>query len=163
MAIAFATCPECRTTLKSTRPAGFAAGEALECPKCGTYFAAEAASPAKPVAAKPVSAKPAAPARPRAVEVDDEDEDDRPRKKKAKARAVVDDEDDEDLDEPPRKRGNKSKRRDDGGGSYRTSPLRFIILGILVVVMLVLAYFLYQKWQREKEDNAAAPTSLDAV
>lgn len=149
MAIEFATCPECRTTLKSTRPAGFPAGEPLECPKCGTYFAAEAVTAAKPVAAKPVATKA------RAVEVDD-DEEDRPRKKKAKVRAVEDD-DDDDLDEPPRKKGKKSKKRDEGERSYKSSPLRFIILGILVVIMLVLAVFLYLKWQREKEDNAAAP------
>ena len=149
MPIERVTCPECRTTLKSTKPAGFAAGEALACPKCGTYFAAEAVTAAKPVAAKPV-----APSKARAVEVDDEDED-RPRKKKAKVRAVEDD--DEDLDEPPRKKGKKSKKRDDDEGSYKTSPIRFVILGILIVIMLVLAVFLYLKWQREKEDNAAVP------
>lgn len=142
MAIEFATCPECRTKLRSTKPTGFVAGEALECPKCGTYFAAEAVTPAKPVAAKP-----------RVAVVNDDDEDEQPRKKKAKVRAIEED-DEEDLDEPPRK---KSKKRDGDERSYKSSPLRFIILGILVVIMLVLAVFLYLKWQREKEDNATAP------
>jgi DNA-directed RNA polymerase subunit M/transcription elongation factor TFIIS len=135
VAIERATCPECRTTLKSTKPTGFVLGEALECPKCGTYFAAEATATAKPVV------------KPRAIEDDDEDE--RPRKKKAR---VV--EDDEDEDEPPRKKGKKAKKHD-GERSYKSSPIRFIVLGVLVVIMLVLAFFLYQKWQREKEANAA--------
>ncbi len=145
MAIEFATCPECRTKLRSTKPTGFVAGEALECPKCGTYFAAKAVTPAKPVAAKP-----------RVAVVNDDDEDEQPRKKKAKVRAIEED-DEEDLDEPPRKKGKKSKKRDGDERSYKSSPLRFIILGILVVIMLVLAVFLYLKWQREKEDNATAP------
>jgi hypothetical protein len=146
MPITHAVCPECGAGLKCSDPAGFEVGEKIDCPKCQTRFAVRA------------------PARPR------EEEEDRPPKKKAVKAAEVDDEDDDrprkrkrprDVDEEEeedRPRKKKKRRRDDdersGYQKYRTSPVRFIILGVLVLVMLVLAFFLYQKWQREKETGA---------
>ena len=143
MPISRAVCPECGAGLKCSDPAGFEVGEKIDCPKCQTRFAVRA------------------PARPR------EEEEDRPRKKVMKAAAVDDDEDDDrprkrkrprDEDEEDDRPRKKKRRRDDdeqsGYQKYRTSPVRFIVLGVLVVVMLVLAFFLYQKWQREKETGA---------
>jgi hypothetical protein len=166
VAILRAVCPGCGAGLKCTDPAGFTAGEALTCPKCDTSFKVKATA----VAARPVAAKPAA----RKPQVVDDDEDDRPKKKAVKA-AAADDDDDEDDDRPRKKRPRdddedddrprKKKRkadRDEGGG-YRNSPVRFIVLGILVTIMLVLAVLLYLKWQNEKQDAAAPAARVTAV
>src|SRR5579862_8508882 len=40
------TCPECRATLKSSKPVP--AGQVLECPKCRVMFAAPASKPVRP-------------------------------------------------------------------------------------------------------------------
>jgi hypothetical protein len=137
-------CPECKVSLKSTDPDGFTPGQALDCPKCGVTFAVEAlaAKPARPRVLDDEDEPPRKKARPRMV--DDEDEDDRPRGRRRR-----DDGDEDDEDRPRKKR----KKTEEGG--YRTSPLRLIILGILVAIMLVLGFLLYQKWQREKEEAAA--------
>lgn len=148
MSIRRVECPECKAVLTSKNPAGFTVGQTLECPKCGTYFAVEASSP-PPVAARP---------RPAAVVDDDDEEDDRPRKK-VKVRAVVDD--DEDEDDRPRKK-KKKRASDDEGGGYKNSPVRFIVLGILVIVMLVLGFMLYQKRERERENGGFTTTDQRA-
>lgn len=62
-----------------------------------------------------------------------------------KAMAADDDYD----DDRPRK---KKRAADDG--TYKNSPIRYVILAILLVVLGVLGYMLYQKKQKEKEDNA---------
>ena len=165
MPILRAVCPGCGAGLKCTDPAGFAVGEAVTCPKCDTEFKVKAAAPvaAKPVAAKPVAKKP---------QVIDDDEDDRPKKKVVKATAADDDEDEdgdrprkkkrrdddeEDADDRPRKKKKRKADRDEGG-SYKTSPVRFIILGVLVTIMLVLGVLLFLKWQSEKQ-GAGAPVA----
>ncbi len=159
MPIMRAVCPECAAGMKNNSPAGFSVGQTIECPKCGTYFAVEAVPPAaKLLPAKPAPAKAVA-AKPRPA--DDADED-RP-KTKAKARRDEDEDDDDeedDDDDRPRKKSKKGKNSRDEKGSYKKSPVRFIILGGLVVIMLVGAFFLYQKIQKEKDDaNAPAPVS----
>jgi len=132
--------------MKSGSPAGFAEGQTIECPKCGTYFAVEEAPAAKAPAAKP-AAKP----RPK-----DDDEDDRPAKKKARRDDDEDEDDDEDDRPKKKKKGKKSKDEK----SYKSSPVRFIVLGVLVLIMLVGAFFLYQKWEKEKEEaNKPVPIS----
>jgi hypothetical protein len=151
-----ATCPECHATLSS--PNGFTLGQVIICPKCDTYFDVTApkpvaAAPAQPTA-KPAAKKPAVvvedendPPRPKkkaAVRVDEEDEDDRPRKKPRRR-----DEDDE--DNRPR---SKKKKKSVESGSYRTSPIRFIILGILVLIMVILGVMLYLKKKAEQENSA---------
>jgi len=60
-------------------------------------------------------------------------------RKKAKPPAVNDD-DDEERPKKKKKEGTKASE-----GSYANSPVRFIVLGVLVVAMLVLGYFLYKK------------------
>ena len=137
MALLKIKCPECSAGLKSA--AGFTPGQTVCCPKCETYFAVEEPDGDEPRAGKkPVKA---------AVSDDDEDDDEdhKPRKKKKKARAYDEDE--------------------DGERSYKKSPLRFVILGVLVVVMLVLAYFLYDKKKKEREaaDGTPAPADVDAT
>jgi len=112
-------CPECGAKLSSK--AGFTAGQRIKCPKCQEAFAVPGAK-RKPVA------------------VDDEP---MPVKKKKKPVAVDDDDDEE--DERPKKikkKGKKGAKERD----YASSPLRFVVLGVLVVVMLVMAYFLYRKF-----------------
>jgi uncharacterized Zn finger protein (UPF0148 family) len=126
-------CPECGAGLKSA--SGFTAGESVECPKCETYFT---------------------------VELPDEDEDDvRPAKKKAKAVATRSHDDDDDEDEKPRKKKKKKSSRDDDDDdrSYKNSPVRYVILGILVVVMVVLGIMLVMKMQREKADPGPTANS----
>lgn len=146
MPILRAVCPECKAGMKSGSPAGFAEGQTIECPKCGTYFAVEEAPAAKAPAAKP-AAKP----RPK-----DDDEDDRPAKKKARRDDDEDEDDDEDDRPKKKKKGKKSKDEK----SYKSSPVRFIVLGVLVLIMLVGAFFLYQKWEKEKEEaNKPVPIS----
>lgn len=162
MPILRAVCPGCGAGLKCTDPAGFAVGEAVTCPKCDTDFKVKAAAP---VAAKPVAAKPAV----KKPQVVDDDEDDRPKKKAVKAAAADDDEeedddrprkkrrredDDEDEDDRPRKK-KKRRRDDDDESGYRNSPVRYIVLGILVTIMLVLGALLFLKWQSEKQESGA--------
>lgn len=132
MSLARIVCPECGAGLKSG--SGFSVGETVNCPKCESAFT-----------------------------VEDPDDDDRPAKKPA--RAVASRAADEDADDTPRK---KKRRRDDDdeddgrgkNGSYKSSPLRYAILGVLVVVMLVLGVMLYQKKKKERE-AAKAPNPDD--
>jgi hypothetical protein len=66
--------------------------------------------------------------------------------------------DEDDYDDRPRKK--KRRRTDDeetGWQKYKRSPVRFAVLGVLVVGMLVLAYFLYQKLERQGRRDAARP------
>jgi phage FluMu protein Com len=138
MAIAQVACPECGAKLSSK--AGFTAGQRIKCPKCQEAFAVPTAK-RKPVELaddedddpRPVKGK-----KPVMLEEDDEDDEPRPAKRK---RPVADDEDD-DEDERPRRKKKKGKKSE---GGYANSPLRFIILGVLVVVTLVMGYFLYRK------------------
>lgn len=133
MPIAKATCPECGAKLSS--PDGFEIGEEVECPKCDAEFQVRAPKTA---------------AKPKVIDDDeDEDEDERPKpkaKKPVKRKPVdEDDDDDEDEDERPKKKRKKGSRRDDDEKSYKNSPLRFIILGVLVLIMLVGGFFLVKK------------------
>ena len=126
-------CPECGAGLKS--PTGFAAGQTVSCPKCETSFTVEA---------------------PAYEEVDEEAA---PSKKPVKAVASRVDVDDDD-DEKPRKKKKKKSRDDEddeegGGKSYKNSPLRFIVLGVLVLIMIGLGIALYMKKMGEREEAKA--------
>ena len=122
-------CPSCGAGLKSA--AGFTAGQKIRCPKCKEAFAVP---------------------EPEFEEVEDEaPPPPAPKKKPIRAVAAVAD-DDEDEDDRPVK-GKKKKKKKGGGGSYKTSPVRFIVLGLLLVVLGVLGYFLFLKNKKEKEDN----------
>jgi hypothetical protein len=105
-------------------------GQTVCCPKCETYFNVDEPEDAEAAASsnkKPVASK--------AVASTDEDfDDEQPRKKKKKKRS----------------------REEDVGSSYKNSPIRFAILGVLIIVLIVLGYMLYLKKQREAKDNAAA-------
>ncbi len=153
MPIAKATCPECGAKLSS--PDGFEIGEEVECPKCDTEFKVRAPKPA---------ASPAKPVKPKVVD-DDEDERPKPKAKKPVKRKPVDDEDeddddDEDEDERPKKKKKGSRR---GGGdekSYKSSPLRFIILGVLVLIMLVGGFFLVKKILADRAAAGLQPAGV---
>jgi hypothetical protein len=64
---------------------------------------------------------------------------------------------DDDYDDTPK---GKKKRRDEEW-SYRNSPARYAVLAVLVLVMCVLGYMLYDKKQREAEDAADNRTDGD--
>ena len=87
--------------------------------------------------------------------VEEPEEEDRPRRK---VRTSATDDDDED-DRP--KRRKKKRHDEEDERSYRNSPLRYAVLAVLVIVMLVLGYLLYQKRQREAE--AWNPARSDCV
>lgn len=133
MAIMRIECPECGAGLKS--PTGFAAGQSVACPKCETYFTVEEPEEERPAkskkAVKAVSSR----------DDDDDEEDEKPKKKKKKKSRDDDDDDDDD---------------EGGGKSYKTSPLRFIVLGILVVIMAVLGIMLVVRKMDEKKQNEGA-------
>lgn len=71
---------------------------------------------------------------------DDDDDDDRPRKKKPRR-----DDDDEYDDEPT------------GWDRYKNSAPRYVILGVLLLVMLVLGFFLFQRYQRDQQAVGQRP------
>lgn len=133
MAVMRIECPECGAGLKS--PTGFAAGQTVSCPKCETSFTVEA---------------------PAYEEVDDEAA---PLKKPVKAVASRVDDDDDDDEKPRKKKKKKSHDDDDdedgGGKSYKNSPLRFIVLGVLVLIMIGLGIALYVKKMGEREEAKA--------
>lgn len=135
-------CPECGAGLKSA--AGFKVGKTVNCPKCETPFVVE----------DPDEAEPEEEARPK------------PAKKAVKA-VVADEEDEEEEERPKKKKKKKRAAEDDEERSYKNSPLRFVILGVLVLVMLVLGFMLYQKRKNEGEavavEPAPAPTDPQAV
>ena len=74
----------------------------------------------------------------------------------AKPKVVDDDDDDEDYEEPrPKKKKKKDFRGDDDDEkSYKNSPLRFLVLGVLVLIMLVGGFFLVRKILAERAANA---------
>ncbi len=139
MALLKTRCPECNAGLKS--PTGFAVGQTVCCPKCETYFAVE--EPEEAEGEEPKKA-PAGTKGKRA---------DAPAAKKTLKATVADDDDDDDDDAPKKQKKKKKVSYDEdeeGTQSYKNSPLRFVILGVLVVVMLVMGYFLYDKRKKEK-------------
>jgi uncharacterized Zn finger protein (UPF0148 family) len=132
------TCPECGAVLKTKSPRGFKVDDSLECPKCQTYFAVEEPNPGP---------------------------NDRPKPVKKAVAAVIADDDDDDDDRPRKKR--KKRARDDeetsGYVKYRRSPLRFIILGVLVAVMIVMAVLLWFKWENQKKADKEFESSRPAL
>jgi hypothetical protein len=160
MALNRIPCPECGAGLKSA--SGFAIGQTVCCPKCETYFKVE---------------EPAA-------DYEEVEENEPPKKSKAssgsiktkaasgkkpiKAATISDDEDEveDDEDDEPKKKKKKKKRKDDDDDdqerSYKNSPLRYAILGVLVIVMLVGAFFLYKKYQKEHSDETASSKKTDS-
>ncbi len=107
------------------------------------------------------------PARKRPIrDEDDEEEDERPTRKKARGSR------DDDEDERPR-RPKKKKRRSDFDddepemGLYSRLKhniwVRVITMLILLTVLAVLGYMLYEKRQREAAANAQAPIRLDQL
>ncbi|MBA4063396.1 MAG: hypothetical protein C0501_06725 [Isosphaera sp.] len=59
------------------------------------------------------------------------------------------------------KKKKKKAAADDGGWSYRTSWVRFAVLGVLLVVLGVLLYMWYQKIQRDREAERGDPAPAD--
>lgn len=144
MPIAKATCPECGAKLSS--PDGFDIGEEVECPKCERSFKVRAPKPAPaPVKPAPKAAKP------QGVDEGEDDEEEvekpRPRSKKSSSKSRRDEDDEDYEDERPRSKKKKA-------GGYKNSPIRFVVLGALVVIMAVMGYFLVRKIMAERAANA---------
>ncbi len=135
MALLKIRCPECKAPLKSS--AGFTVGQTVCCPKCETHFAVEepAGETEEPGTSPKGKGKVATATRKplRATAGDDEDTDEGVKKPKKKKRV----DDDEYDDEPTR--------------SYKNSPLRYVVLGVLVLTMLILGLLLYDKRKSERE------------
>ena len=124
MALVRTTCPECSAGLKSE--SGFITGETVCCPNCETFFTVGGVT----------ASGTKQPARTRANDAGEEDY--LPKRTNQKK---FEDEDDDGA--------NGNSRR-----SYKNSPLRFAILGMLIVTMLVMGYFLYEKKMNERRDAA---------
>jgi uncharacterized Zn finger protein (UPF0148 family) len=62
----------------------------------------------------------------------------------------------DDEDDRPRKRKKKRSDDDESERSYKNSPMRFAVLGVLVVVMIVLGIMLVVKKKRESEADTAS-------
>ena len=60
-------------------------------------------------------------------------------------------------------RPKRKKRKSTGRGGYRTSPVRYLILGGLVVALIVVSVLLYLKWEREKKEQASAVPPIARV
>jgi Zn-finger nucleic acid-binding protein len=143
MALNRIPCPECGAALKS--PSGFTVGHTVCCPKCETYFVVEepdvegeATEEINKLAKKksaPIAAEP-------------------PRKKPTKVSSRREnDEDDEQESRPKKKKKKRRSDDDEAEHSYRNSPLRYAILTILIIIMLVGAYFLVQKYRKENNED----------
>lgn len=133
MAILRVTCPECDAAL--TSKTGFTAGKEITCPKCDAEF--EVPAPKVATAKKPAAV--------------DDDEEDRPQRRKRSR------EDDDDDDDRPRRKKNKES------GGYKNSPIRFVVLGVLVLVMIVLGGFLVLKLMKDRENAKVDPDTGDEV
>lgn len=129
-------CPECNAGLKSAT--GFTPGQTVCCPKCETYFAVE--EPAEDEDEDEPKAK---------TKTGKGKEKDAPAKKAVKAAVADDADDEEEEDEKPKKKKKKRAADDDDERSYKKSPIRFVILGILVLVLIGLGVMLYLQNQRE--------------
>ncbi len=124
-------CPSCETVLKSA--VGFNAGQPVHCPHCESNFAAE---------------KPELENKPRAGV-------------KKSPRVIVVEGDGMDAEaEPSRNRDGTKKRKTKSSRPYRSSPLRFVMIALLLSVLGLLSYKLYLKWQREKDSTKAARVEL---
>jgi hypothetical protein len=163
MSIHRVECPECGAGLKSA--AGFKAGQTIACPKCETYFQApaqkeeEAPSAAKTTPlARTKSLKPDA--RPTAKTAPLESESKKLSKTTKIVAAAADEDDEEDR---PKKKKRKKKRKgdDEEEWSYSKSWVRVAVLGVLLIILGVLGYLLYQKNQREKEADKSSDVRKD--
>ena len=103
MALNRLACPACGAAVHSA--AGFAAGQAVNCPKCESEFTVDEAAIRSAASAE--AADDFVPGKPR-------------------------------LDEDPE-------------WSYRNSSLRYAVLGVLLVVLVVLGYLLYDKKMKERQ------------
>lgn len=156
------SCPECNANLKTTNPNGFKVGVVMGCPKCEATFNVSAEEKPKP--------------KNKIVVVDDDEED------------VDDDEnvDDQDGDGDgvkvesnkknsksdkqinskniKGKKKSKSKSDKDGKKGYRNSPIRYIVLGLLLLTMIVMGVFLLLKWKNQADaDKAIEKASLNRI
>jgi len=119
-------CPKCQAAIKVGDDK---AGTVVPCPGCKVKLRAPAAK-APPAKKKPVE-------EPEEVAPMDDDEDEAPRKKKKPARAR--DEDDDEDDRPKKGKRRKKGRNDEGGGGSVVSGIVYIVLGIIIAIVGLIA------------------------
>lgn len=135
MALTRVECPNCQAGLKSS--AGFTVGQKIRCPKCQTVFVVPEELDQLDELPDNAAQPPATSAQKRRVNTADDDQGD---------------------DVPSRPKKSRKKRKTSG---YRNSPLRFAILGGLLIVLAVLSVMLYQKKQREKTSNVITTETIN--
>lgn len=65
-----------------------------------------------------------------------------------------DDDDDYEEDDRPKKKGKKGKKKKkDLISNYTMSPIRAIVIAVLIVILGVLSLMLHLKWKRVEEHN----------
>lgn len=147
-------CPNCSTRM--TAPDS-AAGKKVRCPKCqaavpipaGDEFEVvdEPAPPPKPAKKKPVVVEDDEPPRKKRSR-DEADEDNRPRNKRRR------DEDDEDEDDRPRKKRRRDDDDEDDEPRQGVSLARNIIMGVVLLVLVAVAGYIFYTKTRESADDA---------
>lgn len=147
MALLKVNCPECGAGLKSAR--GFNPGQAVRCPKCEAQFRVEDFEERDEAEAEEEES-------PKRISTKAKGKDNPTGKKPVKAVTVEDEGDEkegeEDEEEVPKKKKKKKRRPDKPTRSYKNSPLRFAILGVLLVVLVGLAVLLFTQKNRETAD-----------
>lgn len=150
MVITRVECPSCGAVLRSTSPQGFVPSTPVSCPKCKQWFAATAPAPPSSSPSRRVR-----------------DEDGPPSRKRTRPRR---DDDDDDYDDRPRKKSRKGKKKKtkDVVESYKMSPVRAIVIAVLIAVLGIMAFMLKKKWDKDaetaKENQALSlvqPADLD--
>jgi len=138
------TCPKCGASL--TSKTGVPEGRQLNCPKCQSRFTAEAPPVEAEVVEDEVDEAPRQPKKRPSTERRTRDA--KPRTARGKQPV----EDDEEPEERPRRR---KKKREPEKGTYQKLKgnvwVRVVTLTVLLSIMAVLGYMLYQKIQRDNE------------
>ncbi len=149
-------CTECKSVVTLPEPAEV--GDVVPCPKCEAYFTVPRTKivpmpgAAKPAVAKPLVAVPVK-AKPKVVV----EEDDLPPPPKKKPVVVVEDEDEDDDEEEEEEKPKKKKKRPEGGPrkkkrrkkqeekSFKDSPIRYAILGVLILILIGVAWWRFKQ------------------
>lgn len=170
-------CPKCRAGLKSK--AGVPVGQSLSCPKCKNKFVVEEPDDADVLddtqvievedVRPPRKKEPPAPPRKKASSQEDEptEEIQLPKTKKV-VKAQRDDDEDEEEERKPKKKKKKKRQDDDQEESLflrlkHNIFVRIITMVILLGILAVAAYLLYEKRKAEAQDANRGPSQMTAA
>ena len=171
-------CPKCGASLKSA--AGVPVGKSLACPKCRHKFTVQVPDDADVIddadvvdddrpspRKKGPPPPPAARRRSTARDDDDEDDDDEPRPKKRKPEGRRRPRDDDEEDERPRKKKRRREEDAEELSLYRrlrnNMAVRIITWVVLLTILAVSAYLLYEKRKAEAELQSGSLNAPDYV